>query len=351
MKSKVMYPLIIILWMFGQAAATVPAGNFGSDQGRPVSKKVQKIMKKADKRLKQNKMDKALALYQEAISLEKEYASPYYGIALIYTSRKKLKESLPFLEQAIKYRPNYAEAYTLLAKNGYTLAQQHEKAGEKEQASYLYRKILEYPVIKNIKPLTYARALFQTGVNLSQNKAYDKANTHFRDILSIPEIELKDLRMYAMTHFNLGVNLTQMNQLKEAIRFLQKYITLQTENPTDAYLPIAHYALALNAYQLFEKEVEAIKKDKEKNKKERIAQVAKINRAIANHLLKAIEGRPNIEQAYVTLGNFYYLALDLEDSLKVYQQLVEKFPQSSDRQAYQNFIKELQKEIQKANKD
>jgi tetratricopeptide (TPR) repeat protein len=350
MKSKITCILAASLMMFLLAATTAPAASSGSDQTRPVSKKVQKIMKKADKRLKQNKMDKALALYQQAISLEKEYASPYYGIALIYTSRKKIKESLPFLEQAVKYNPNYAEAYTLLAKNLFTLAQQHEKAGEKEQTNYLYRKILQYPVIKNVKPLTYARALFQTGVQLSQKKAFDKANSHFRDILTIPEIELKDLRIYAMTHFNLGVNLTQMNQLKQAIRFLQKYITLQTENPTDPLLPVAHYALALNGYQLFEKKVEAIKKDKDKNKKERIAQLARTNRAIANHLIKAIEGRPNIEQAYLTLGNFYYLALELEDSLKVYQQLVEKFPNSVDLPAYQNFIQELKKEIKKSGK-
>ena len=324
---------------------------FGQNSGRkPVSKKVLKIMKKADKRLKQNKMEQALVLYQEAIHLEKEYASPYFGIALIYTSQKKLKESLPFLEQAVKYRSNYTEAFTLLAKNLITLAVQHEQAKEREQMNYLYRKILQYPVIKNIEPLTFAKALFQVGVNLSQKKSYAPANSKFKEILTIPEIELKDLKIYAMTHFNLGVNLTQLNELKAAIRYLQKYITLQTENPSDKLLPIAHYALALNAYQLLEKEVEIIKQDKEGDKKRRIASLTKTNNALVNHLLKAIEGRPDIEQAYLTLGNFYYLALDLENSLKVYQQLAQKFPQSVDLPAYQNFIKELQKEIQKQKK-
>ena len=338
MKRKVSWILAICLILFMIPTPGPQAGEQESGNAKPVSKKVKKIMKKADKRLKQNKMDQALALYQQAISLEKEYASPYYGIALIYTSQKKLKESLPFLEQAVKHRPNYAEALTLIANNLITLALQHERAGEQEQTNFLFRKILHYPVIKNIKPLTFAKALFQTGVSLSQK------------ILTIPEIELKDLRIYAMTHFNLGVNLTQLNELKQAIRYLQKYITLQTENPGDKLLPIAHYALALNAYQLLEKEIETIKQDKEGDKKRRIAKLAKTNQALANHLLKAIAGRPDIEQAYLTLGNFYYLALDLENSLKVYQQLAEKFPQSVDLAAYQNFIKELQKEIQKQKK-
>lgn len=80
---------------------------------------------------------------------------------------------------------------------------------------------------------------------------------------------------------------------------------------------------------------------KESDKK--ILSLATSAENIEGNLVFAIEKNPSLENAYVLLGNYYYLKKDIQNSIKYYKLLIEKFPGSADIEVYKVFLKDIEK--------
>ena len=59
---------------------------------------------------------------------------------------------------------------------------------------------------------------------------------------------------------------------------------------------------------------------------------------------KAIAARPELEDAYLVLGNYYYLSGDIDQAIVSYKSLLEKFAGSANKADYETFLKKLEAE-------
>src|SRR5262249_17381332 len=60
---------------------------------------------------KLNRLDEALASYNEAIALKADYAEAHYNRGLVLQELKRVDEALANYDQAIALKPDYADAY------------------------------------------------------------------------------------------------------------------------------------------------------------------------------------------------------------------------------------------------
>ena len=342
-KKGIFSVLLIFLFLFVQFVIQASAAGSG---GKSVSKKALKLVKKADKNMKEENVDKAMELYKKAISIEPDYAAPHAGVGKILFNQNKFEEAAGSLGKAVKLDPDSSGAKDLLAQSLFFLGQTKTNEKKIKDANEYFLKILEIPGIETLDLEVLPKTLFLLGFNYSQLKDLNKSTEFFQKILEIPEIEKKDLKVFARANFNLGVNLTQLKKPEEARQYLLKYLVIQTENPTDPLLPIANFILGANSYSVLEKEAEKIKKDKSvKKPKTRISILAKTKSEIEKYLTRAIEMKPDIEQAYLTLGNYYYLCQNIKKALETYEKLIKTFPLSKDIATYHSFVDVLKKEL------
>jgi tetratricopeptide (TPR) repeat protein len=100
---------------------------------------------------------------------------------------------------------------------------------------------------------------------------------------------------------------------------------------------------------LLEKEAKKIEEDasikKVRDKKIKIAELAKKTKDIEPYLKKAIEIKPDIEDACKYLGNYYMRCQNKEEALKIYKLLVEKFPNSPQLSTYKKIVEDIEKMI------
>jgi tetratricopeptide (TPR) repeat protein len=148
-----------------------------------------------------------------------------------------------------------------------------------------------------------------------------------------------------MSLYLLGVINNQLKEFPTSTQYLLKYLELTVANPSDPFAPIANFLIGSNNFQLLEKEVAPIKNDpEEKQKATKIAAVAKKHENIQSYLAKAIQLKPELEPAYMQLGNYYYYCQDLEKAIRTYKTLIEKFTASPDIASYKKFLQGIEKQ-------
>ena len=69
---------------------------FAADKDQKISKDAEKIMKEADKAFKAKEFDKALELFKQVTTMEPNYASAWYDVAVVCQNQ----ESSPRLRRA-----------------------------------------------------------------------------------------------------------------------------------------------------------------------------------------------------------------------------------------------------------
>jgi tetratricopeptide (TPR) repeat protein len=154
-----------------------------------------------------------------------------------------------------------------------------------------------------------------------------------------------------MSLYLLGVVNSQLKEFQISTEYLLKYLELTMANPSDPFAPIANFLIGSNNFELLEKEVAPIKSDKEeKQKATKIAALAKKHENIHAYLEKAIQLKPDLEPAYMQLGNYYYYCQDLEKAIRTYQALIEKFPTSPDTESYKKFLEGIEKQKEQLKK-
>ena len=150
-----------------------------------------------------------------------------------------------------------------------------------------------------------------------------------------------------MANYISGINNSTLNNYKKSNELLQKFIDLTATDQTNKYVTFAKYIKASNDFTILKPLVTEIRKStnrkniKDNNKK--IEELVGKYGEIEKNLKEVIEKSPNLEDAYVILGNYYYLKDDKTNCIELYKKLIEKFPTSRDIDIYKGFLKGLEK--------
>jgi len=381
MIKKLNLLLIVVLFL---SLLTMPIAAEQPDQ--KTVKEIEKLMKKGDEKAQKKEFDKAAEFYNQALALNAEYAPLYFGLARIDNLEKKYDDSILNLEKAVKIDPNYTPALDLLLKT--LLGIGKEKADQRllEDSNKYYLKIpnipgietsakdklnqanfhiginyslindpakandylpkvVEFPGLETTDKMMYVRALYQLSLNYFSLSKYNEANQYFSKLLQVADLKTQFLKIYSISLYLLGVVNNELQEFKTSNDYLAQYLELTRENPSDPWAPLATFLVGANNFSVLEKEIAPIKNDpNDKEKTTKITALAKANTGILPYLTKAIELKPDLEPAYMQLGNYYYYCQDLDNSIQTYKTLIEKFPGSQDIESYKKFLEGVLKQ-------
>lgn len=314
---------------------------------KPQSKDALKKMEKAEKAVKKNELDAALALYKEVIEMEPTYAPVYFTMAQLLRSKSDFEQALVNYEKALEIDPAF-----ILARNEYirtllTLSQKALEARDLKKSAAFYDKIIAVKEVETTHSRELQHAAYQLGSIAYNLQDFNRSIAAFKRFLTIPEIEKTAPINSTLANYMLGINYSRLNQPEQANPYLEKFIAAPQNETTTPWLPVSHYMLANNLYVALDKQISLIKDDKVGDalaKFDRIAEAAKASPGIPANLTKAIELKPDLEDAFVKLGNYYFFCQDFDNALKAYTDLIAKFPASSDVAVYKSFMQKIEKE-------
>lgn len=371
--------VLVVTLVFFLFQAVTPAAADQPDKG--MVKKIEKLMKSADKAAGKGDFPKALENYNKAMAVSAEYAPLHFGMARVYNMQKKFDDSIASLETALKIQPEYPEAQELLSKTLMGIGSEMTRQQQPEKANSYFLKVLAIPNIESQKKLN---ALFQLGNNYAALQNQVKSNEYFLQVLETPDLLTLDKAKFVGAYYRLGINYYQLQKFKEvdkyfskliqveglkteylkvytfalyllgvsnsqlsnaeaSSKYLSEYLELTVNNPSDPYAPLANFLVGSNNFNALQKEIEPIKESKDKDVLNKVAELAKSKEDILPFLLKAVEANPKLEPAYTLIGNYHYLCMDYEKALQVYNSLVETFPGSEDIGDYKKFIDRIKK--------
>ncbi|NMM62645.1 tetratricopeptide repeat protein [Clostridium sp. P21] len=163
------------------------------------------------------KSEKAEEYYRKALSIDDYEERAYYGLATIYDEEEKYEEAIKLYNKAIYINPNYHKAYFFLA-NAYDVS------GEKDLAIETYEKLL------SLNSLDF-------WANLNLGCIYEEQN---ENALAYKKFS-KALKINPNNHlalFNMGVICYKFNIIEKAINFYERAIEKDT-NYEYSYLNLA----------------------------------------------------------------------------------------------------------------
>ncbi len=192
--------------------------------------------------LVENRIEAAVAAYQQAIQLAPEFIKPYYGLAKCYIINQKLDNAISQYKTILKKNPGQSGPYLMLGilnkmKNNFTAAEAH------------YRKALslDFRFLPAINNLAYLLA--EQDQNLDEAlslalkaKSLDKDAPYVRDTLgwiyykkelyedAVRELSecVAALPENALANYHLGMAYYRQKDLKKARQHLQKALQLDS---------------------------------------------------------------------------------------------------------------------------
>ncbi|HEX2694290.1 MAG TPA: tetratricopeptide repeat protein [Acidobacteriota bacterium] len=312
---------------------------------KPATKEAAKLMEKAQKAVTAKDLDGALALYAEVQKLEPAYAPAFLTAALVYRMKQDDENALSYLEKAVQANPEFlrgVDAYAqLLAEKGRQMSAQ----GKPAASLPYFSRLVAIPGLDMTHKTAYIDGLFNMGISAFQARQFDVSVEAFTKLMAVPDVAVAAKPSFLLTHYMLGFNLSLLDKPEEANGYLRKYVELVAAEPGNNFAPVADYMIAKNEYTLLDKEVAKLRSDKEVTDvmakvKTKAAEYANIPELLG----KAIAGKPELEDAYLVLGNYQYLAGDLDQAIASYKTLLEKFAGSANKAEYESFLKKLEEE-------
>ncbi len=211
--------------------------------------------------LKRNgRIDEAIAHFQKALELKRDYASPHINLAGAYGRQGKHEKALVHFDEALRLRPNVPETH-------YGMGNALAAVGRIAEAVDHYRKALE------IKP-DYADAHLKLADVLDQKGRQQEAIEHYQEALRLnPD--------YVQAHNNLGVTLASQGQLEAAIRHFTKVLQMRPKD-AEAHFNMGNARANQGRYQeaaaYFAKALQINPKDREaRSNLEKVQQMMKDN--------------------------------------------------------------------------
>jgi len=371
--------VLVVTLVFFLFQAVTPASADQPDKG--MVKKIEKLMKSADKAAGKGDFTKALENYNKAMEISAEYAPLHFGMARVYNMQKRFDESIASLENALKIQPEYPEARELLTKTLMGIGIELSRQQQLEKANSYLLKVLDIPNIESRKKINalfqiagnyaalqnqvksneyflqivetpdfltldkekFVRAYYHMGINYYQLQKFKEVDKYFSKLIQVEGLKTEYLKIYTFALYLLGVSNSQLNIPETSTKYLKEYLELTVNNPSDPYAPLANFLVGSNNFNNLQAEIEPIKESKDKDVLQKVAELAKSKEDILPFLQKAVEANPKLEPAYTLIGNYHYLCMDYEKALQVYNVLIEKFPGSEDIEDYKKFIERIKK--------
>jgi tetratricopeptide (TPR) repeat protein len=316
---------------------------------KPQSKDALKKMEKANKAFKNKEYDAALILYQEVIALEPTFAPAYFNAAQLNYAKADYNQALANYEKALEINPAYTIAINDYINKLLSLSQKAVEGRDLKNAGMYYEKIINFKNIEISHPKKLQYAANQLGYNAYNQQDFNKSIAAFQRFLAIPEIEINEANNSALATYMLGLNYSRLDQPEQANPYLEKFISGPQNETTTPWLPLSYYMLAKNNSLPLTKQIAQIKADKSGDPLvifDLIATAAKSCTGIRPNLTKAIELKPDFEDAFVDLGNYFFYCQDFDNALITYNDLIAKFPASPSITVYKSFIQNVEKELE-----
>jgi len=312
---------------------------------KPATKEAGKLMEKAEKAIKNKDLDGALAIYTEVQKLEPTYAPAYLTAAQVYRMKQDDVNALVFLEKAVQANPEFARGVDAYAHLLSEKARQAGTQGKPAEALPYLTRLLAIPGLEMSRKPVYIDGLFNMGVSAFQARQFEASIEAFTKLLAVPDIATAAKPSFVLAHYMMGFNLSLLEKPEDANGYLRKYVDLVGAEPGNNFVPVADYMIAKNEYALLDREVAKIRDNKEETDvKAKVKALAGQYANIPELLGKAIAARPELEDAYLVLGNYYYFAGDLDQAIAAYKSLLEKFAGSTNKADYESFMKKLEEE-------
>jgi len=373
--------LVLVLMLLVSFSTTISA--------QDIPKKAVKLVNKGDEALQEKDFEKALEVYNKAIEIAPEYALAYFGRGRLFQAQGKLEDAAKDFEKSVELDSTAPQPKNFLAQVLFKLGGTAINQRQMDKSNEYFLKVLEIPDVEKSQPIIMAKSLFQiatnyfmmrkskeanecylrlmnlssfatldkrmviqatfqAGATFSALKQHEKAVEYFSKLLDFPELQTEYKDIYFSTLYMIGLNANFANNLPKSIEYMTKFINEAGSSPNHAqFLPLANLLLGSGKMTQLQKKAEKVEgKDKVKE----VANMAKSMPEIETYLSKAIELKPELEPAYMHLGNYYYYCDNLDKAIETYKALIEKFPNSPDLEQYKKFLADIEKESKEGKK-
>ncbi len=176
MKKRIAAAGAFLLLVFAFSVFTVPAA-----EERKPSKKVSKLMTKAQKAIQEKQTDQAIDLLRQVISLEPGNAMVRHNLGVLLHEKGQTDEAIASFEEALRLQPDYQKSL-----------------------------------------LALRQALFEAGKSASADKDYEKANSFLLKLDGLPHPASENQGLLASAHYLLGFNLFNLKQYAQVQRIFRQ---------------------------------------------------------------------------------------------------------------------------------
>ncbi len=313
-----------------------------------IPKKALKLEKKADKATKKKEYDNAMELYKKALEIYPDMETVHYKIASIHAFRKNYKGALQELKTTLKLNSANEKAKKALIDTTLKYGNALLKNRKMAEANDLFIDLQNVEGIKGIDAILLTELDYRIGFNFFQLRKTEESNKYLLKFLDSPYVQKFFRNFHPTANYLIGLNYSQLEDINNSNKYLMAYIDITKENPNNKYLTFAKYILGMNNFNVLKKKIDIIEKGRNRSNisksNKKILDLANAEKGVEENLLFAIDKNPDLENAYVLLGNYYYLKKDLDNSIKYYKLLVEKFPGSADFEVYKVFLKDIERQ-------
>ena len=154
-------------------------------------------------------LDEAIAEFQEAIRVKKDYAEAHTNLGMALHAKGRLDEAIAEFQEAIRVKKDYAEAHTCLGIALHDTGRLDEAIAEHQEAIRLKKD--------------FAEAHDNLGIALHAKARLDEAIAEYQQAIRLKKDD-------ALAHYNLGIALYAKGRLDEAIAEYQEAIRLKKDD-------------------------------------------------------------------------------------------------------------------------
>lgn len=334
MKKRIAAAGAFLLFVFAFSVFSAPA----ADVKKP-SKKVAKLMAKAQKAIQDKQADQAIDLLQQVVVLEPENPMVRHNLGVLFFDKGLTDQAIASFEEALRLQPDYQNALLALRQALFEAGKSASGKKDYEKADGYLLKLDGLPRPAGENKGLLASAHYLLGFNLFNLKQYTKAIEYFGKCQASEGLEKDNPELFANATYFLGMMGYIQGEYEVSNGYFRKYVTLYPEGSAKPeFFAHANYFIGANLFRLLEARLA----------KGDVSKLAEAAGEILPYLKMAVEKKLPSEDAYVMLGNCYVYLKEYDNAVQTYRQLIELFPQSPQLKNYQAFLPELEKMQQQA---